>query len=187
MQAPKYSFAQGSFSMRPDSRAMVADLLLTLLHRPRCLKCHQPHTTCCRQPQIPVAYYLLAPSLWYPILAIIHTKRCESSIFWAIWACKLVCLLDVILEKDQKTWFLNCNSTWFWGIYYSAKPSYLVHSFEAWPSYYDPVSKALMHCISSAGKRSSILKAWRIVFLWFLILSGDQDLLSRKRKDGICN
>ena len=85
MQAPKYSFSQGSFFTRPDSKALVVGLL-TPWHKPRCLKCHQPHILYCRQSQTqnPAAYHSLASFLWYPIPVGIHKKRCESSISWAI-------------------------------------------------------------------------------------------------------
>ena len=79
MQAPRYSPPQDNLSMRLDSRALVA-VLLTFWHKPRCFKCHQSHTPCRRQPQIPATYHLLAPSLWYPVLAVIHERRRKSSI-----------------------------------------------------------------------------------------------------------
>ena len=184
MQALKYSPPQGSFFTRPDSKALIA-VLLTPWHRPRCPECHWPHTLCCRQPQILAAYHLLTLFLWYPVPATIHERCRESSISWAIWACKLVCLPGVTLEKNQETWLPTCDFAWFWGIYYSAKPSHPVHSFGAWPSCLGSVSEALIHDVGSVGKRLSILGARRIVLLRFLILSGDQDLLHRKREDGI--
>ena len=111
MQAPRYSPPQGSLSTRPDSRALIA-VLLTPWHRPRCLKCHQPRTCYCSQPQTQnlAAYYSLVSSLWYFVPAGIREKRRESSISWVIRACKLVCLLGVILKKDQETWLPACNS-----------------------------------------------------------------------------
>ena len=84
MQVLRYLLPQDSLSTKPDSRALAIALLLTLWHRPRCLKCHQPYTPCRRQPRIPVAYHSLAPSSWYPVPAGIHERRRESSISWAI-------------------------------------------------------------------------------------------------------
>ena len=106
MQAPRYSPLQDSLFTKPDSKALVA-VLLTPWHRPRCLKCHQPRTPYCCQPQTQnsAAYHSLAPSLWYFVPAEIHERHCESSISWTIWACKLVCLLGVILKKDWKLGF----------------------------------------------------------------------------------
>ena len=184
MQALRYSLPQGSLSTRPDSRALVA-VLLTPWHRSCCPKCHWPHTPCRHQPQIPAAYHLIAPSLWYPVLAAINERCCESSIFWAIRACKLVCLLDVTLEKNRETWFLTCDFAWFWGICYSAKSYHLVYSFWAWPPCNGPVSKTFVYGVGSVGKWSSTLGAWRIVLPRFLILSKDQDLLCKKPKDDI--
>ena len=111
IQAPRYSPLQDSFSTRPNSRALVT-VLLTPWHRPRCPKCHRPHTPCCRQLQTwnLAAYHLFALSLWYPVLAGIRKRRYESFISWEIRACKLVCLPSVTLEKDQWTWLPSCNS-----------------------------------------------------------------------------
>ena len=173
MQAPRYSLLQANFSTKSYSKALAADLLLTLWHRPRCLKYYQPCISCRHQPWIPAVYYSLIFSLWYPVLAVIHEKRCEFSISWAIRAYKLVYLLDVTLKKDQKTWLSTCNSAWFWGICYSAKPSHPVYSFGAWLPYYDLVSEALVYSASSACKLSLTLGAWRTVLPRFLILSKD--------------
>ena len=184
MQAPRYSFLQGSFSTRPDSKALVA-VLLTFYHRPRCLKCHQPHISCRHQPQIPAAYHSLASFLWYLVPVAIYERRCESYIFWKIRTYKLVCLSSVILKKDQETWLPACDFTWFWDICYLAKPSHPVHSFEAWPLCHGSVSEVLVYGVDSIGKRSSTLGARRRVLPWFLILSGDQDLLCKKPEDDI--
>ena len=43
MQALRYFFPQDSFFIKPGSRALAANLLLTLWHRPRYFKCHQSH------------------------------------------------------------------------------------------------------------------------------------------------
>ena len=111
IQAPRYSPPQDSLFKRPDSRALVA-ILLTPWHRPRCLKCHQPCTLYCCQPQTqnPATYHSLTPSLWYLVLVGIRERRRESSISWVVWTCKLVCLLGIIPEKDQKTWLSACDS-----------------------------------------------------------------------------
>ena len=189
MQVPKYSPPQSSLSTRSDRRVLAANLLLTPWHGPRCSKCHQSHISYRRQPwnRNPAAYHSPTPFLWYFVLAVIHERRRKSSIFWAIWACKLVCLLDLILEKDRETWLPTCNSAWFWGIGYLAKLSHPLNSFRAWPPCLGSIFKALVHGVGFASKRSSTLKARRIVLPRFLILSKDQDLPYRKRKDGICN
>ena len=142
MQASRYFLPQGSLSMKPDNRALVA-ALLTPWYKPRCLKCHQPHSLYRCQSQILAAYYSLGPSLCYSVPTVIHERCCESSIFWAIRTCRLVYLLDVTLEKDWETWLLICNSAWFWGICYSAKRSYPVHSFETWLLYWSLILKLL--------------------------------------------
>ena len=188
MQAPRYSPPQGSLSTRPDSRALAADLLLTLWHRPRCPECHQPHTPCHRrQPwtRNPAAYHSLAPSSWYPVPAGICERRRESSISWAIQACKLVCLPGVTLEKDRETWLLACNSAWFWGACYSARPFRLGYSFVAWHLYCGLAFEVFGCGKGSASTRSSILGAWRIVLPRFSILSGDQGFLCKKPEDNI--
>ena len=184
MWAPRYFFLQGSLSTRLDSRALVA-VLLTPWHRPCYPKYYQPHTPYYCQPQIPAAYHSLALSLWYPVSAVIYERRCESSISWAIWAYKLVCLLGVILKKDWETRLPTCDFAWFWDICYSAKLYHPVHSFGAWPPYRGPVSEALVHGVGSVGKRSSTLGARKIMLPQFLILSEDQDLLCKKPKDDI--
>ena len=131
MQAPRYSSPQNSLSTRPDSRALTADLLLTLWHRSRCPKFHQSHTLYRRQPQIPAAYHSLALSSWYLVPAAIHEKRRKSSISWVIQAYKLVCLPGIILEKNQETWLQACNFAWFWDVCYSARLCRLDRSFVA--------------------------------------------------------
>ena len=149
---------------------MITALLLILFHRLCCLKYCQIHTFyyCQLQNQNPVIYYLLITFLWYLILVVIHEKYCESSFFWVIRAYKLVYLLGITLKKDQKSWLLACNSAEFWGICYSARLYYLEYSFEAKYLYCGLVLKAFRRIRGSAGKQSSILGVWRIVFLLFL-------------------
>ena len=185
MLAPRYSPPQDGLSTKPDSRYLAADLILTLWHKLHCFKCHQPHTSCCHQPRIPASYHSLASSLWYFIPALIHERRYEFSTSWAIWSYKLICLLGITLEKDQKNWFPTCNSAWFWGICYSAKLFYPMHSFKTWLPYHGLVSGALMYNGGSAGKRSSTLGAWRIILPRFLTISRDQSLFYVKLKDDI--
>ena len=186
MWAPKYSPPQGSLFTRPDSKVLVVSLL-TLWHRPCCPKCHRPHTPCCCQPWIPAACHSLASSLWYPVPEVIHERCCESSISWAIQACKLICLLGIILEKDQETWLPACNSAWFWGACYSARPCRLGHSFVTWHFYCGLAFEILGRGEVSASTRSSTLGARRIILPRFSILSKDQGLPHRKRKDNIRN
>ena len=133
IQAPKYSFFQSSLSTRSDSRALAADLLLIFYYGPCCLKYYQPHILhCCQlQTQNSAVYHSLAFSLWYLVPVGIRERRRESFIFWAIQACKFICLLDVTLEKDQETWLPTCNSAWFWGTCYSARLCRLEYSFVA--------------------------------------------------------
>ena len=152
IHAPRYCFSQDCLSIRSDSRALAAGLLLTLWHRLRYFEYHQFCIPCHCQPQILAAYHSLTFCLWYPVPVVIYERHCKSSIFWAIWACKLVCLLDVTLKKNQKSWLLTCNSAWFWGICYLAKLSHLVHSFGAWFPYCGPVSEALVHGAGFASK-----------------------------------
>ena len=111
MQAPKYSLSQSSFSTKSNSRVLVA-VLLTPWYKPRYFECLQPCTPYCYQPQIwnPATYHLFAPSLWYFVSARIHERCHKSFISWAIWACKFICLLGIILKKDSKTWLPACNS-----------------------------------------------------------------------------
>ena len=108
MQALRYFFPQSSLSTRLDSRALVTTLLIPW-HRLCCSICYQSCTPYCCQSQILALNHLLALSLWYPVSAIIHERRREFSTSWAIWACKLTCQLDVIVEKDQKSWLLACG------------------------------------------------------------------------------
>ena len=98
MQAPKYFPSQGSFFIRPNSRALEANLFLIFWHRPHYFECYQSYTPYYCQPQIPVAYHSRVLSLWYFVLVVIHERRYESLISWTIQACKLVYLLDVTLE-----------------------------------------------------------------------------------------
>ena len=133
MQAPKYFLLQDSISTKSDSRVLANVLLLTPWHRPHYPEYRQPHTPCCHQPrtQNPAAYHSLALSLWYSVPAEIREKRCKSSISWAIWACKLVCLSGVTLEKDRETWLPACGFAWSWGICCLARPSRPMRSFKA--------------------------------------------------------
>ena len=188
MQAPTYFFSQGSLSTRLDSKALVVGLL-TPWYRPRCSKCHQPHTSCrCQlRTQNPAMYHSLAHSLWYLSLAGIYKKRCDSCIFWAIWACKLICLPGITLKKDRKTWLSTCNYTWFWDACYSARLYCLERSFVAWHLYCGLVFEDLGRGGGSASTRLSVLRAQRIIFRQFSNLSGDQDLPHQKRKDSIRN
>ena len=48
-------------------------------------------------------HYLLTFSLYSFILVVIYKRYCKFSIFWIIQAYKLVCLLGITFEKDQKT------------------------------------------------------------------------------------
>ena len=185
MQAPRYFPLQDSLSTRPDSRVLAANLLLTPWHRPCCPKCHQPHTPCRRQPQLPAAYHLLALCSWYFVLAAIYERRCGSSISWAISACRLVYLSGVILKRDQETWLPTCDSTWFWSICYSAKPSHPVHSFGAWHLYCGLAFEVLGRGGRSASTWSSSFEARRIILPRSSILSGDQGLLCKKPEDNI--
>ena len=123
----------------------------------------------------------------YFVPAKICESCCESFIFWAIWTCKLVCLPGVILEKDQETWLLPCNFPWFWDAYYLPRPCYLEHSFVAWHLYRELVFEVFGYDGGSVGTWSSVLRARKIVFLWFLILSRDQSLSHIKCKNDIWN
>ena len=50
-------------------------------------------------------YHLFILFLWYSDLAMIYEKSYKSFIFWAIWACKFVYLLNIIFEKAKKLGF----------------------------------------------------------------------------------
>ena len=186
MQALRYFPLQGSFFTKPNNKALVVSLL-TLWYRPRYFKCHQSHTSYCCQPQIPATFYLLIPFLWYFILVVVYEKRREFFISWAIWTCKFVCLPGITLEKDWKTWLPACNFAWFWGVCYSARSCCLGRSFVAWHFYSGLVFEVFRCDKDFAGTWSSTFGAWRIVFLQFSILSKNQGLFHRKRKDDICN
>ena len=175
MQALRYSPPQSSLFTRPDSRALAVDLLLTIWHRPCCLKCHQLCTPCCCQPRTrnPAAYHSLAFSSWYRVLAKIFEIRCESSISWAIQAYKLVCLPGVIFEKNPETWLSACDSAWFWCACYSARPCCLERSFVTWHLCCGLTSEALVHDKGFIGRQSSILGSRRIVFPQIFTLSKD--------------
>ena len=188
MQAPKYSLFQGSFFIRPDSKALVA-VLLTSWHEPCCLKCHQPYILHCCQSQTRnlAAYHSFALSLWYLVPVKIRERRRESSISWVIQAYKLVCLLGVIIEKDWETWLLACNSALFWGAGYLTRLYRPRHSFKAWLPYHEPASEVLGRGRDFVGKRPWGFKVWKIVLPRFLTLSGDLGLLCRRREDDIRN
>ena len=187
MQAFRYSPPQDSLFTKPDSRALAIALLLTPWRRPCCPEYHWPHTLCpCRcQPQTrnPAAYHSLAPSLWYPVPAGIHERRRESSISWAIRACKLVCLPGVTLKKDQETWLPACGFAWSWGICCLARLSCPVRSFGAWLPYRGLASEVPGRDKGSIDKRPLDFGAWKIVLPRFSIVSGDQGLLCKKPKD----
>ena len=65
MQALRYFFFQDSLFTKSDSRALAADLLLTLWHKLHYLKYYQPYTPyyCQLQTLNPAAYHLLASFL----------------------------------------------------------------------------------------------------------------------------
>ena len=50
MQAFKYFLFLNNFFKKPDSRALIDDLILTLLHRPRYYKLSPPCTLCLKLP-----------------------------------------------------------------------------------------------------------------------------------------
>ena len=72
--------------MRLDSRALVADLLLTFWHRLPCFECYQSYTSHHCQPQTEnlVTYHSIAAFFWYLVPAGICERHYESSISWAI-------------------------------------------------------------------------------------------------------
>ena len=172
--------------MRPDSKTLVAALLIPW-HRPRCPKCFQSRTPCCCQFQILAAYHSFIPFSWYLVLAVINKRHCESFTSWAIQACKLTCLLRVTFENNQETWLLACGFAWFWDICYLAKFSRPMHSFEAWLPYCVLAFEVFKHDEDFIDKPPLNFRPWRIVILWFLILSIDWDLSQRKRKGDIHN
>ena len=118
---------------------------------------------------------------------VIYKKLCESSISWVIWAYKIVCLLGVILKKDQETWLPACNSSWFWGACYFARSCRQGRSFCGWYFCYELASKTLVRGRGFDGRRSSILRAWKIVFMRILTSSKDWYLLYKKYKGDIRN
>ena len=186
IQAPRYFSPQGSFSTKQDIKVLVVSLL-TFWHRPYCLKCHQPCILCCCQPQTQnlAANHSFAPSLWYLVLVKILERRHKSSISWVIWACKLVCLLGITLEKDWETWFPACGFAWSWRNYYWARLSCPVRSLEAWLSYYELVSEVFRHDKGSVDKQPSDFGIRKIVFLRFLTVSGDWGFFCKKPEDNI--
>ena len=185
MQVPKYSPPQDSFSTKLNSRVLAIVLLLTPWRRLHCSKCRQPCTPCCCQPQTRnlAVYHSLAPFSWYLIPAKIREKRRESSISWAIRACKLVCLPGVTLKKDQETWLPACGFAWSWGICCLARLSCPVRSFGAWLPYRGLASEVPGRDKGSIDKRPLDFGAWKIVLPRFSIVSGDQGLLCKKPKD----
>ena len=131
MQAPRYFFLLDNFFKKPDNRALVDDLILTLSHRPHCYKLplpctHRPH---CHQYLIPMRFHPPAPSWYYHAPAITRGKRHKSSIFLAIQIYRLVCLLGTELEKVQKTLPPTSGFIWSWYICCSTKFYYWKNSF----------------------------------------------------------
>ena len=83
MQAPRYFLLLDNFFKKPDSRDLVDDLILTLLHRLRCHKLFPLHTYRypCRRP-IPLhRSYPPVPSWWCPAPAVICGKHHDFFIF----------------------------------------------------------------------------------------------------------
>ena len=124
--------------------------------------------------------------LWYLDPTKIRERRCKSSISWIIGAYKLVCLLGIILKKDQETWLLACISAMFWDVCYSTRLYCLGHSFKGLLPYYELASK-VGRGKDSAGKRPWGFGTWKIVLSRFLTLSGDLSLFHKTSKCDIHN
>ena len=67
----------GIFSKTPGSRSLVGDPILTLSHRPRYPELLPPCIPryCHRRLVFPRSVHAPAPSLWCPVLAVIHGKH----------------------------------------------------------------------------------------------------------------
>ena len=183
---PKYFLPwSSSLSTLPDSKSLVDGLTPTHCHRRCCLKLPPPRTLCyfCRRRLIPVLFCSPAPSWCCLTLAMTRETHCKLSTSLVVWACRLVCLLGVILKMVQRTWPLVSGFVWSWCIYYSTKLYYWEHSFLAWRLYCELASKALEHGGGSSDKRSSALLVCWIVLWPFLIGNEDWCLSQRKCKD----
>ena len=76
--------------MKPNSRGLVDHPILTLSHRPRCLKLPLLYTPCFyRRRPASHFHHPPAPSLWCPILAVTYRKHHEFSISLETLACML--------------------------------------------------------------------------------------------------
>ena len=85
--------------MRLDSKDLVDDLILTLLHRPRCPKlpllCTLRFHRHLRQTPFVWLFHPPAPSWWCPAPAVIRRKYYEFSTFWKALIYRLASQQDV--------------------------------------------------------------------------------------------
>lgn len=121
-----------SLSTKPKSRGQVANLFLTIWHRPRCHKYPQPHISFCHCHiwiQFERLFCLLAPRLWYSALGVICKKYYKFFFFLIAQFYRPTILSDVRFGKYQKTLIQAFDCTWFWCICCFAKSCYWDHSF----------------------------------------------------------
>ena len=162
--APRYSLPPDIFFMKPDSRDLVDDPILTLLYRPRCLKLHLlciPHF-CYRR--LVLLYFHHPPDsfLRCPVPAVTHRKHHKSSIFEEVPTCIFTSQQDGELGKAQKTLPLISGYAWSWYICCLIKLSRQGHSFKVSLPYCKYFFEVLGHSRDFFGKQS--------LALWVLLI-----------------
>ena len=102
--------------MKQDSRDLVDDPILILLHRP-----HFPELPllrisryCYRRPVLLYcSYHPPAPSLCYPVPVVKHGKHHKFSIALETLACMLASQQDGVSRTAQKTLLSTSDYAWF--------------------------------------------------------------------------
>ena len=131
--APRYFLPLDILSMRADSRNLVDDLILTLLHRSRYPKLPSLHTLRFYYHLCQTLFVWLqhppTPSWWCPTPTVICRKHHEFFTFWEALIYKLVSQQDIRLRMVQRTLLPTFDFVWSWYICYLTKLCHWGHSF----------------------------------------------------------
>ena len=100
--------------MKPNSKDLMENLILTFMHRQCCPKLpplYTPHYH--HQHPIPLRSLLPSPFWWCLAPAVTHRKHYEFSTFYEALAYSLTSQLDVGLETVRKTLPSTSGCIWF--------------------------------------------------------------------------
>ena len=175
MQALRYFLLSSNLFMKLESKAPV-DSLQTFSHKLRCPKLHPLDIHCPHYHRHLILLCFHPPALfwWHLSPAVTRRKHCGSFISLAIRVCKLVFLLNTILEKVWRIFPLASGFALSWYIYCLTKFYQQKHSFLAWHLYCEPTFEVFGCGEDSCAKQLSVFSVLLIAYLLSQIGSGDQ-------------